>query len=58
MKHIKVGFSIHRPEMIPKTAELMAVHDAIFLEEPPVPEYEKIRQHARRSNNDFEDDSD
>ena len=42
MKHIKVGFSIHRPEMIPKTAEFMAVHDAIFLEEPPVPEYEKM----------------
>ena len=42
MKHIKVGFSIHRPEMIPKTAELMAAHDAIFLEEPPVPEYEKM----------------
>src|SRR6056297_3022448 len=35
MKHIHVGFSIHRPEMIPKTAELMSAHEAIFLEEPP-----------------------
>ena len=35
MKHIHIGFSIHRPEMIPKTAELMGAHDVIFLEEPP-----------------------
>ncbi|MEZ4579904.1 MAG: hypothetical protein R2875_18385 [Desulfobacterales bacterium] len=35
MKHIHIGFSIHRPEMIPKTAELKGAHDVIFLEEPP-----------------------
>ncbi len=37
VKHIHIGFSIHRPEMIPKTAELMGAHDVIFLEEPPDP---------------------
>ncbi|MFO7962448.1 MAG: hypothetical protein R6U50_00860 [Desulfobacterales bacterium] len=42
MKHMNVGFSIHRPEMIPKTAELMGRHEAVFLEEPPLPEYESM----------------
>jgi hypothetical protein len=39
VKHILIGFSIHRPEMILKTSELMAAHDVIFLEEPPDPEF-------------------
>lgn len=42
MKHIHVGFSIHRPEMVAKTAELMERHEAIFLEEPPAPDFEKM----------------
>jgi hypothetical protein len=32
---ITLAFSIHRPEILPLAAELMAAHDAIFLEEPP-----------------------
>jgi len=42
MKHIHVGFSIHRPEMIPKTAELMRAHEVIFLEEPPDPAFNEM----------------
>ncbi len=42
MKHINVGFSIHRPEIIAKTAELMERHEAIFLEEPPETDFEKM----------------
>jgi hypothetical protein len=34
MNHIRVGFSIHRPEMVPVTARIMEQHDVIFLEEP------------------------
>jgi hypothetical protein len=36
MKLITIGFSIHRPEIIGITADLMQRHDVIFLEEPPV----------------------
>ena len=44
MRHITVGFSIHRPEMVPPTLELMMQHDAIFLEEPETPGfYEMLR---------------
>ncbi len=35
MKPITIGFSIHRPEVIGITADLMCRHDVIFLEEPP-----------------------
>ena len=35
MKPITIGFSIHRPEVIGITADLMGRHDVIFLEEPP-----------------------
>ena len=42
MKHINVGFSIHRPEIIAKTAELMESHEVIFLEEPPETNFEKM----------------
>ena len=35
MKPITIGFSIHRPEAIGITADLMHRHDVIFLEEPP-----------------------
>ncbi len=36
MKPVTIGFSIHRPEVIGITADLMQRHDVIFLEEPPV----------------------
>lgn len=32
---VTLAFSIHRPEILPLAADLMAAHDAIFLEEPP-----------------------
>lgn len=35
MNSINIGFSIHRPEMIPITERIMEQHDIIFLEEPP-----------------------
>ncbi|MGD9172529.1 MAG: hypothetical protein PVF29_00115 [Desulfobacterales bacterium] len=35
MKKITIGFSIHRPEIIGLTADLMQAHEALFLEEPP-----------------------
>jgi hypothetical protein len=37
MKRITIGFSIHRPEIVPMTADLMQRHEVIFLEEPPAP---------------------
>jgi len=40
MNHINVGFSIHRPEIVPVTARLMGQHDVIFLEEPPESSFE------------------
>lgn len=42
MKQLNVGFSIHRPEMVPVTAMLMEKHAVIFLEEPPAPDFEKM----------------
>ena len=36
-KRIIIGFSIHRPEIIGITADLMGRHEVIFLEEPPAP---------------------
>jgi hypothetical protein len=35
MKRVTIGFSIHRPEVIGITADLMRLHDVIFLEEAP-----------------------
>jgi hypothetical protein len=35
MALITLAFSIHRPEILPLAADLMAAHDAVFLEEPP-----------------------
>jgi hypothetical protein len=37
MNRITIGFSIHRPELVPMTADLMQRHEVIFLEEPPAP---------------------
>lgn len=42
MKHINVGFSIHRPEIIPVTEEIMDRHEVIFLEEPSSPGFEQM----------------
>jgi hypothetical protein len=42
MKHITIGFSIHRPEIIGMTADLMQNHAAIFLEEPPQAEFQRM----------------
>jgi hypothetical protein len=44
MKHITIGFSIHRPEIIPITADLMQSHEVIFLEEPPTPGFRRMLQ--------------
>ncbi|MEE4364320.1 MAG: hypothetical protein V2J08_10320 [Desulfotignum sp.] len=42
MNHISVGFSIHRPEIVPVTARIMEQHDVIFLEEPPDAGFENM----------------
>jgi hypothetical protein len=42
MKKITLGLSVHRPEMIPIIADWMRQHDAIFLEEPLVEDFEKM----------------
>ena len=42
MNHISVGFSIHRPEIVPVTARIMEQHDVIFLEEPPEAGFENM----------------
>ncbi|NNL43609.1 MAG: hypothetical protein HKO79_14075, partial [Desulfobacterales bacterium] len=42
MKHINIGFSIHRPEMVPVMARIMGQHDVIFLEEPPEVNFENM----------------
>jgi len=43
---ITLGFSIHRPEMVPLTFALMQRHDAIFLEEPPTADFNDMLQGA------------
>lgn len=42
LKHITIGFSIHRPEIIEITSNLMERHEVIFLEEPPAPGLEEM----------------
>ena len=46
MKPITIGFSIHRPEVIGITADLMHRHDVIFLEEPPANGLQEMLQGA------------
>jgi len=41
-----LGFSVHRPEMVPLTFSLMQRHDAIFLEEPPSADFSDMLQGA------------
>jgi len=43
---ITLGFSIHRPEMVPLTFALMQRHDAIFLEEPPSADFNDMLKGA------------
>ncbi len=42
MTQITIGFSIHRPEIIPLTADLMRQHEVIFLEEPPASGFRRM----------------
>ena len=42
MNHISVGFSIHRPEIVPVTARIMEQYDVIFLKEPPEDGFENM----------------
>jgi hypothetical protein len=43
-KRITIGFSIHRPEIIGITADLMERHEVIFLEEPPADGLQEMLQ--------------
>jgi len=43
---VTLGFSIHRPEMVPLTFALMQRHEAIFLEEPPSADFNGMLQGA------------
>jgi hypothetical protein len=43
---ITLGFSVHRPEMVPLTFALMQRHDALFLEEPPSADFNDMLQGA------------
>jgi hypothetical protein len=42
MSKITVGLSLHRPEIVPRIAEGMRQHEAIFLEEPGSPEFQQM----------------
>ncbi len=42
MPKVTVGLSLHRPEMIPRIAERMRQHEAIFLEEPGSPDFQQM----------------
>ena len=46
MRRITLGLSIHRPEMIPFIVDGMNQHDAIFLEEPPVANFNQMLRGA------------
>lgn len=42
MQRVSVGLGLHRPEMIPMISEAMRRHDAVFLEEPPAPGFDRM----------------
>lgn len=42
MPQVTLGLSLHRPEMIPLISNWMLRHEAIFLEEPPDPDFEQM----------------
>ncbi|MGD2185070.1 MAG: hypothetical protein PVI71_03035 [Desulfobacterales bacterium] len=44
MNRITIGFSIHRPEIISITADLIGNHEAIFLEDAPLPGFQRMLQ--------------
>ncbi len=39
---VTIGFSLHRPEMVPLISECMQTHEALFLEEPPTIEFGRM----------------
>ena len=39
---VTIGFSLHRPEMVPLIAAYMRTHDALFLEELPTVEFGRM----------------
>jgi len=42
MPVVTIGFTLHRPEMVPLMAGHMRIHDALFLEEPPTTEFDRM----------------
>ena len=42
MPQVTLGLSLHRPEMVPLISNWMPRHEAIFLEEPPDPDFEQM----------------
>jgi hypothetical protein len=50
MQQITLGFSVHRPEMVPLTIDLMQRHDALFLGEPPSADFNDMLQGADSVN--------
>ncbi len=42
MPQVTLGLSLHRPEMIPLISNWMLRHEAIFLEEPPDPDFKQM----------------
>ena len=42
MQQVSVGLGLHRPEMIPMISKAMRRHDAVFLEEPPAPGFDRM----------------
>ena len=39
---VTIGFSLHRPEMVPLLTGLMREHDALFMEDPPTAEFDRM----------------
>ena len=39
---VTIGFSLHRPEMVPLIVGHMQEHEALFLEDPPTEEFERM----------------
>ena len=46
MQQVSVGLCLHRPEMIPLISEAMRRSEAVFLEEPPTPGFDRMIQGA------------
>ena len=39
---VTIGFSLHRPEMVPLISKYMQTHEALFLEEPPTIDFGRM----------------